>query len=89
MREALRDLIFVGGLMVSEAFLERMKNLLGDDYAEFESALAEAPVRGVRANKIYLAPDELVALGTLPLTPLQYTDEGFALDSDIAIGKTP
>ena len=75
--------------MVSEAFLERMKNLLGDDYAEFESALAEAPVRGVRANRIYLAPDELVALGTLPLTPLEYTDEGFALDSDIVIGKTP
>ena len=57
--------------MVSETFLERMKNLLGESYAEFEAALSEAPVRGVRANRIYLAPEELVALGTLPLAPLE------------------
>ncbi len=75
--------------MVSETFLERMKNLLGESYAEFEAALSEAPVRGVRANRIYLTPEELMALGTLPLSPLEYTDEGFSLESEIAIGKTP
>ena len=75
--------------MVSETFLERMKNLLGESYAEFEAALSEAPVRGVRANRIYLTPEELMALGMLPLAPLEYTDEGFSLESEIAIGKTP
>ena len=75
--------------MVSETFLERMKNLLGESYAEFEAALSEAPVRGVRANQIYLTPEELMALGTLPLSPLEYTDDGFSLESEIAIGKTP
>ena len=75
--------------MISTAFLERMKNLLGEDYASFEAALSEDAVRGVRANRIYLTPKELVSLGTLPLTPLEYTDEGFSLDADIAIGKTP
>ncbi len=75
--------------MLNKAFLNRMKQLLGDGYAEFEAALSDAPVRGVRANRIYLTPGELSSLGTLPLSPLEYTDEGFALDSDIAIGKTP
>jgi len=75
--------------MLSEAFLNRMKLLLGEGYAEFEAALSDAPVRGVRANRIYLTPGELSSLGTLPLSPLEYTEEGFALDSDIAIGKTP
>ena len=75
--------------MVSEAFFDRMRALLGDGYAEFEAALSDAPVRGVRANRIYLTPSELSSLGTLPLSPLDYTEEGFALDSDIAIGKTP
>ena len=75
--------------MVSEAFLERMKNLLGADFAKFEAALAEAAVRGVRANGIYVTPKELLSLGTLPLSSLEYTEEGFAINSDIAIGKTP
>ena len=36
--------------MIPEKFAERMKNMLGDEYAAFEAALAEESVRGVRVN---------------------------------------
>ena len=73
--------------MINEAFFERMKNLLGDGYADFESALAEPPVRGVRMNPIKCRVD--LSDSALPLTPLSYYEGGYSLDRDIAIGKTP
>ena len=73
--------------MINEAFFDRMKSLLGDGYADFESALAEPPVRGVRMNPIKCRTD--LAESALPLSPLSYYDGGYALTEDIAIGKTP
>lgn len=75
--------------MIGEAFFNRMKRLLGEEYTDFERALSDAPVRGVRANGVYITPEELSNLGTLPLERLGYTRDGFALTEDIAIGKTP
>ena len=74
--------------MLNEAFLSRMKNMLGGDFAEFEAALSEDAVRGVRANPIKCECD-LLELGTLPLSPLSYHEGGFALTGDVEIGKTP
>ncbi len=73
--------------MISEAFFERMKSLLGDDYADFESALAEPPVRGIRKNPIKCRAD--LSDSDLPITPLSYYNGGYSLDEDIAIGRTP
>ena len=36
--------------MIPEIFSERMKKMLGENYADFEAALAEENVRGVRVN---------------------------------------
>ena len=74
--------------MLNEAFLSRMKNMLGGDFAEFEAALSEDAVRGVRANPIKCECD-LFELGTLPLSPLSYHEGGYALTEDVQIGKTP
>ncbi len=74
--------------MLNEAFLNRMKNMLGDGYAEFEAALSEDAVRGVRTNPIKCECD-LTELGTLPLSPLSYHEGGYALTEDIQIGRTP
>ena len=73
--------------MINEAFFERMKSLLGEGYAEFESALAEPPVRGVRENPIKCRTS--LAESALPLSPLSYYEGGYALTEEIAIGKTP
>ena len=73
--------------MINEAFFERMKSLLGDGYADFEAALAESPVRGVRKNPIKCRTD--LSESSLHLSPLSYYDGGYSLDEDIAIGKTP
>ena len=74
--------------MLNEAFLNRMKNMLGDGYAGFEAALSEDAVRGVRANLIKCECD-LLELGTLRLSPLSYCEGGYALTEDVQIGKTP
>ena len=74
--------------MLPEAFSKRMKQLLGDEYAEFERALTEgSAVRGVRVNKIKASWD--VVKDELPVTPLPYTPDGFILNSDEPVGTYP
>ena len=36
--------------MLPERFTERMKDILGDDYPAFETALGEKNVRAIRVN---------------------------------------
>ena len=75
--------------MLNEAFLNRMKNMLGDGYAEFEAALSEEAVRGVRVNTVKCDASDFAKRTSLPLSPLPYCKEGYALTEDIQIGRTP
>jgi len=40
-------------------FTERMKNLLGKDYAEYLEILKEQPVRSIRCNELKISPKDL------------------------------
>ena len=71
--------------MLNEAFFERMRRLLGDEYADFEAALAEPPVRGVRKNRIKCPVD--LSLSDLPFTPLSYVEGGYTLAVPLFINE--
>ena len=74
--------------MLPEAFLERMKNILGVEYADFLAALSSgSAVRGLRANPKWDERDKVI--DELPLTPLSYVNGGYILHSEEPMGYHP
>lgn len=75
--------------MYPEAFLERMKQLLGDEYLDFLESLKQEPCRGLRLNP--LKADEADFLETAPfsLSPVPWAEHGFYYESQDAPGKHP
>ena len=75
--------------MIPEKFKERMKNMLGDDYSRFESALEEENVRAVRVNRTKISVDEYLAATRLTLSPISYLDDCFIPEDCDGIGTYP
>lgn len=75
---------------IPAAFLERMKVLLGAEFAEFRDALHEPSPPGLRVNTLKVAPDALQTLTAWRLEPIPWCTEGFWLDeSDARAGRHP
>ena len=75
--------------MLPEKFVEKMKKLLGTDYAAFEAAIEnESAVRGLRINTLKCERDEFISENSLPLSKISYTDTGFILESDEQVGRS-
>ena len=76
--------------MLNENFLLKMKELLGDEYSEFVSALTEKDaVHGLRVNTVKISVEDFLKNTTLPTTKLSYAEEGFILGQVDSIGTTP
>ena len=75
--------------MLPEKYKERMKNILGEEYPAFESALEGQSVRAVRVNTTKISPDDFLHKTTLNLSPISYATDCFIPDSCEGIGKTP
>lgn len=76
--------------MYPEAFLERMKTLLGGEYGDFLKSTECAPSRALRINPFKLAdgrPTEGMQ-SALSLTPVPYAENGYFFDAE-RIGATP
>ena len=73
--------------MLPHKFLERMKTLLGSDFAAFLSALEGDAVRGLRVNTLKCSAKDFLEETTLPLRKTAYSEVGFILDSDEGVGK--
>ena len=73
--------------MLKESFTERMRMLLGEEYAAFAASMERDPVRGLRINKIK-CPD--ATLGErFDLESIPYMDNGFILRGGDGVGLTP
>ena len=75
--------------MLPERFTERMKEMLGEDYAAFEGALGEKNVRAVRINTTKISVKDFLSKTTLTLSPISYADDGFIPEEVERIGTTP
>ncbi len=75
--------------MLPEKFSDRMKNILGDEYDAFISALSEESVRGIRVNETKISTDAFLNITELNLSPIKYTKDGFIPESSEGIGTTP
>ena len=74
--------------MIPEKFLSRMKNILGDEYAEFENALSEPSVRGVRVNTSKISVSDFLSVTSLALDKIPYANDGFIPENTDGIGKS-
>ena len=73
-----------------EAFENRMKQLLGDEYAAFHEALChEDPVKGLRVNSHKVSADVFAGNAPFSLDPIAYVDGGFIVSEDVGAGKHP
>ncbi len=75
--------------MLPEGFKVRMKDILGEDYADFEKALGEANVRAVRVNRTKISVENFLDRTELTLSPIEYAEDGFIPESCEGIGRTP
>ena len=65
-----------------------MKEMLGEDYAAFESALGEKNVRAVRINTSKISVKDFLSKTALTLSPISYADDGFIPTDCEGIGKS-
>ena len=74
--------------MLPERFKERMKDMLGEEYPAFESALAEPNVRAIRVNESKISVSDFLSATTLSLSSIEYASDGFIPDSTDGIGRS-
>ena len=66
-----------------------MKKMLGENYADFEAALAEENVRGVRVNTAKISVEDYHKATELNLSPIPYADYGFIPKNSDGVGTLP
>lgn len=74
-------------MRLPQEYLERMQKRLGEGFPAFLRAMEEAPVRGVRANTLKIAPEALPALFPRLLAPVPWAADGFYTDAE-KVGNT-
>ncbi|MBO8172895.1 MAG: RsmF rRNA methyltransferase first C-terminal domain-containing protein [Bacillaceae bacterium] len=73
-----------------QAFVDKMKKLLGDDeYGSFRASLNGEKTVGLRVNRLKVSPGECHDLFPFPLEPVPFCPDGFYIDPDAQAGKHP
>jgi NOL1/NOP2/sun family putative RNA methylase len=70
-------------MKLPEAFLNRMKTLLGDEYQAFLRSYDETPVRGLRINPMKLSQEEFEASVPFPVRRIPWVRNGYFYPSDV------
>lgn len=85
-------------MQLPAAFCQRMKQLLGDQYEEFEAGYEKERIQGLRFNRLKLGEEEpdwqlqagkLQAETGINLTPIPWVKEGFYYEEGEKPGKHP
>ena len=72
-----------------DTFTKRMKELLGEEYADFAASYEQRPWAGLRVNTLKLTPDGYRALSGQDLEQVPWCDCGFYYDGSRAFSKNP
>ncbi|CAG7650898.1 Ribosomal RNA small subunit methyltransferase F [Paenibacillus allorhizosphaerae] len=77
------------GPVAPDAFLERMKAMLGAEYSAFLASYEEDRLYGLRVNTLKAAVPRLLELTELKLDPVPWTETGFYYNETARPGKHP
>lgn len=75
--------------MIPAPFLARMRDLLGDGYADFCEAMAAPDTHALRVNTQKTDPAHVLPLLPFSPTPLSYLPEGFLIPDGERAGRHP
>lgn len=75
--------------MYPEAFLERMKALLGKEYPDFLDCLQKEPCRGLRINSLKANIKDSLSRLPFTLSPVPWAENGFYYSDADTPGKHP
>ena len=70
-------------------FVEKMKNLLGDEYKEFEASFDKERYFGLRVNTLKISVEDFLKISPFELTPVPWTSDGFYYKKGESPGKNP
>lgn len=76
-------------LEIPPRFLERMKNLLGDEYPAFASIYGQPATHGLRVNTLKLTASQFEAISPFALSPLPWCPAGYQITDENRPGKHP
>lgn len=71
-----------------EAFLRKMKTLLGDNFEKYIKAVDEEPVRGLRVNTKRISANDFASNFSEDIEPIAFASDGFILKSEEKIGNS-
>ncbi len=72
-----------------EAFLERMKGYLGEEYNAFVSSYDLPVTKGIRVNELKCTPQKLIELMPIKLLPSPFCSDSFYAEEEIKVGFNP
>lgn len=75
--------------LLPEKFLQRMKNMLKDDYEIFLAEYKNKPYKGLRVNTLKCDTEKLKALLPVQLEPSPFSPLSFYITDDIKLGNNP
>ena len=75
-------------LNLPDAFLKRMKNILGQDYEKFLSSLNESEVKSIFVNNNKISVKNFKKVVDFSILPIDYEKNGFYVDNEKK-GKHP
>lgn len=81
--------IAIHGTSLPEAFVERMKRLLGDSFEDYLKSFDSPRVAGLRVNTDKITSDALQALAPFELVPIPWTNDGFYVSAEERPAKHP
>ncbi len=63
-------------------YIEKMKNLLKDDFDKYIKSFENKNYQGLRANTLKISPNELKSLLSFNLEPIPWCNEGFYYEDE-------
>lgn len=76
-------------MLLPEAFLSRMKRMLGEEFPAFSDSYTYHRQQGLRTNTQKITPDELAEKLPFPVTPIPWTSHGFYYPEDARPAQHP
>lgn len=72
-----------------QIYLERMKDLLKEEFPQYEASFTEVPFAGLRVNTLKLQPEEFEKMSPFALSNVPWTSNGFYYSKKEQPGKHP
>ena len=73
---------------LNQVFLDRMRDILGEEYDDFISSLSDPSVKSIYVNENKISVDRFKDIVDFSISPILYERSGFYID-DIKLGRHP